>query len=72
MRTETQRIYYFRQQLDTDKEYQKTREAALYPFSISMPPMAGVMQIVTDPLHGFTISMNGFQIGGGPGPIGPP
>jgi hypothetical protein len=71
MRTETRKIYNYQQQLDTEKEYLKTGEASAYPFSITMPPMAGVTQDIINPLHGFTISFGGLQIGGGPGPIGP-
>jgi hypothetical protein len=71
MRTEKRKIYEFQQQLDTEKEYQKTNGAAGYPFSITVPPDAGVTQHSVDPLHGFTVSMGGLQIGGGPGPAGP-
>ena len=71
MRTVSQKIYNYQQQLDTEKEYQKTGEATAYPFSITMPPMARVTQDVTNPLHGLTISFGGLQIGGGPGPVGP-
>ena len=72
MRTEKRKIYNYQQQLDTEKEYQKTDGAEAYPFSITMPPEAGVMQHVVDPLHGFTVSIGGLQIGAGPGPVGPP
>ena len=71
MRTVKEKIYNFQQQLDCDKEYQKTGEATPYPFSITMPSMAGITQGVIDPLHGFSISIGGLQIGGGSGPIGP-
>jgi hypothetical protein len=71
MRTETRKIYNYQQQLDTDRDYQKTEEAIAYPFSIAMPLTAGVTQEFFNPLHGFTVTIGGLQIGGGPGPIGP-
>ena len=71
MRTTTRKIYDYKLQLDTEKEYLKTGEATAYPFSITMPPMAGATQEFFNPLHGLTISIGGLQIGGGPGPTGP-
>lgn len=71
MATVTEEIYNYKQQLDGEKEYQKTGEATAYPFSITMPPMARVTQDAINPLHEFTISLVGVQVGGGPGPIGP-
>jgi hypothetical protein len=71
MQTVKRRIYEFQQQLDTEKEYQKTDGAAAYPFSIMVPPDAGATRQVVDPLHGFTVRVGGLQIGAGAGPVGP-
>ena len=71
METVTEKIYEFRQPLDTEKEYLTTNGAASYPFSLTLPPQAGSTQRADDPLHGMTIGIGGFQFGAGPGPIGP-
>ena len=71
MRNVNQQIYSFQQPLDTEKEY-AVCEATPYPFKLVMPPMDNSLSGAPNPLGNLSISVGGFQLGGGAGPVGLP
>jgi hypothetical protein len=65
-------VYHYQQQLDGEKEYEKTAEPAAYPFRLTLPPVAGFMQETRDSASGSAAITGGVRSMDGSVPFGPP
>jgi hypothetical protein len=52
LRTVTRKVYHYQHQLDGEREYEKTIEAAAYPFRLMLPTCVGFTQDLRDPANG--------------------
>jgi hypothetical protein len=66
------KVYHYQQQLDGEREYQKTAEPAAYPFRLKLPPIAGFMQDTPDPASGSAAVTGSVGSSDGSVPFGPP
>jgi hypothetical protein len=66
------RVYHYQQQLDGEREYEKTAEPAVYPFRLMLPPGVGFMQDARDPASGSGASTGSVRSIDGSVPFGPP
>jgi hypothetical protein len=65
-------VYHYQQQLDGEKEYEKTAKPAAYPFRLVLPPVAGSIQETRDAASGSAAITGGIWSMDGPVPFGPP
>lgn len=65
-------VYHYQQQLDGEKEYEKTAEPAAYPFRLILPPVAGSMQDARDLINGSAAITGSIRSIDGSVPFGPP
>jgi hypothetical protein len=72
LHTVTRKVYHYQQQLDGEREYEKTLEPAAYPFRLILPPVAGFMQDLRDPASGSAAMIGRIRTNDGPVPSGPP
>ena len=65
-------VYHYQQQLDGEKEYEKTAEPAAYPFRLILPPVAGSMQDARDLISGSCAIIGSIRSIDESVPFGPP
>jgi hypothetical protein len=72
LHTVMRKVYHYQQQLDGEKEYEKTAEPVAYPFRLMLPPIVGFMQDARDPANGSGAMMGSVRTIDGSIPFGPP
>lgn len=72
LRMVVREVYHYQQQLDGEKEYEKTREPAAYPFRLILPPVTGSLQETFNAASGSAAITGGIRSMDGSVPFGPP
>jgi hypothetical protein len=66
------KVYLYQQQLDGEREYEKTAEPAAYPFRLMLPPIAGFMADVQNTSTGSAARVGSVRTIDGSVLYGPP
>jgi hypothetical protein len=72
LRMVPRKVYHYQQQLDDEREYEKTAEPAAYPFRLMLPPVVGFTQDARDPANGSGAVIGSVRSIDGAVPFGPP